>query len=80
MSRMMLALTSMLGASKKTCPDCGSTLMNDGSCPECGYGGEDDGEMEEEDEQAETQALLELKDDLQRVITKIDRLIVKNCD
>lgn len=78
MSNIMLSLTSMLGASKKTCPDCGSTLMNDGSCPECGYGGEND--MEEEDEQMETQALLEIKDDLQRILTKIDRLIVKNCD
>lgn len=62
------------------CPDCASSMKN-GECEECGYGAaesEDEGEMEEEG--ISTQDLLDLKDELQRLMTKIDRLIVKNSD
>lgn len=70
-----------MGGQGKTCPDCGCS-MNGGECPECGYGsedeGEDDGEMESEG--ASIQELMDLKDDLQRVMEKVNRLIVKSGD
>jgi hypothetical protein len=84
MSKLMMALGSMgMGASKKKCcPDCGGELMMDGGCVDCGYGedmgGMDDGE--EEDEQMETQTLLDLKKQLQSAMELVDRLIVNNCD
>lgn len=64
----------------KTCPDCGCR-MSGGECAECGYGseeGEDEGEMESEG--ASIQELMDLKDDLQRVMEKVNRLIVKSGD
>lgn len=62
----------------KTCPDCGCS-MNGGECPECGYGSEE-GEDEMESEGASIQELMDLKDDLQRVMEKVNRLIVKSGD
>jgi hypothetical protein len=81
MSKLMMALGSMgMGAAKKkTCPDCGGELMMDGSCVDCGYG-EGMGQMEEEDEQMETQTLLDLKKQLQSAMDLVDRMIVNNCD
>ena len=53
-------------------------MKSNGTCPECGYG-EDDGEMEDDGgEEMDLQALLDIKDDLQRVMDKINRLIVKD--
>ena len=60
---------------QKTCPDCGSP-MSGGECPECGYGAEE-GDMEEE-EGIEMQQLLDIKDELQKVVEKINRLIVNS--
>ena len=78
MSAMSDSFMSILGMKKaKACPDCGSPMMN-GECPECGYGSEEDG-MESESEGIETSALLELRDDLQRVVSKLGELI-KNAD
>jgi hypothetical protein len=74
----MNALGSMLGASRNYCPDCGMEMKSNGCCDECGYGEEDD--MEEEDEQMETQSLLDLRDTLQNALKQIDRMIVSNCD
>lgn len=82
MSKLMMALGSMgMGSSKKKCcPDCGGELMMDGGCVDCGYG-EDMGTMEEEeDEQVETQSLLDIKKQLQSVMELVDRMIVNNCD
>lgn len=69
---LMNALGTMLGASKDYCPDCGMEMKSNGCCDECGYGEEDD--MEEE---ANTQALLDLKKHLQSAMEMVDRLIVK---
>lgn len=69
------AFGSILGI-RKSCPDCGATLMSDGSCPDCGYGEESD--MEEsmdEEEGMEMDTLLEVRDELQSLIKKIDKLI-----
>jgi tRNA(Ile2) C34 agmatinyltransferase TiaS len=76
MSKLTIALGSLMGGgSKDYCPDCGCDLKSNGTCPDCGYGEEEDDEMEEE-EGAGTQELLDIKNDLQRVMEKIDRLIV----
>lgn len=74
--RLQDAFGTILGISKKSCPDCGATLMSDGSCPDCGYGEEGDmEEMDSEEEGVEIDSLLEVRDELQRLIGKIDKLI-----
>ena len=76
MSKLTIALGSLMGGgSKDYCPDCGCDLKSNGTCPDCGYGEEEEDDMEEE-EGAGTQELLDIKNDLQRVMEKIDRLIV----
>jgi hypothetical protein len=51
-------------------------MKSNGTCPECGYGeNEDDGE-DDMHEGVEMQALVDIKNDLQRVMEKLDRLIV----
>ena len=80
MSKLILALGPMMGGNSY-CPDCGCDMKSNGTCPECGYGEEEDMKSEgndEEEEGVDTQGLLDLKDDLQRVIEKINRLIVKD--
>jgi hypothetical protein len=78
MSKLMMALGSMMPemAKQRTCPDCGGVMQN-GECSDCGYGADD---MEEEDEQVETQSLLDLKKQLQSAMELVDRMIVNNCD
>lgn len=70
----------VIGAPKKrSCPECDSPMESDGSCSECGYGEmeddgmEDDGEMEDEGGHAER--MMEIRDDLQRVVDKLSKLI-----
>ena len=76
MSKLTIALGSLMGGgSKDYCPDCGCDMKSNGTCPECGYGEEDDME-ESADEGIEMQSLVDIKNDLQRVMEKIDRLIV----
>lgn len=79
MSKLTIALGSLMGGTgKEYCPDCGSDLKSNGCCPECGYG--EDGGMEEEDgeEEANMQAMMDLRDDLQRIVEKLGRLIAKD--
>ena len=77
MSKLTIALGSLMGGgSKDYCPDCGCDLKSNGTCPDCGYGEEEDDDDMEEEEGAGTQELLDIKNDLQRVMEKIDRLIV----
>jgi hypothetical protein len=77
MSKLTIALGSLMGGgSKDYCPDCGCDMKSNGTCPECGYGeNEDDGE-DDMHEGVEMQALVDIKNDLQRVMEKLDRLIV----
>jgi len=75
MSKLTIALGSLMGGSREYCPDCGCDLKSTGSCPDCGYGEEED-EDEGESEGMDMQALIDLKNDLQRVMEKLDRLIV----
>lgn len=77
MSKLTIALGSFMGGTgKEYCPDCGCDLKSNGSCPECGYG-EDEGEMEDEgeDEGMDAQAIMDIRDDLQRVVDKLGRLL-----
>ena len=75
----MIALGGMgMMPKTKSCPDCGMPLENNGCCSECGYGEEP--MKEEEDEQMESQSLLDVRDALQTALKLIDRIIVKNCD
>lgn len=75
MSKLTIALGSLMGGgSRDYCPDCGCDMKSNGCCPECGYGEEED-DMEEE-EGPDLQAIMDIKNDLQRVMEKIDRLIV----
>jgi tRNA(Ile2) C34 agmatinyltransferase TiaS len=75
MSKLTIALGSLMGGgSRDYCPDCGCDMKSNGACPECGYGEEED-DMEEE-EGPDLQAIMDIKNDLQRVMEKIDRLIV----
>ncbi len=77
----MLTLLSTLisflmgGTGKQYCPDCGCDLKSNGCCPDCGYG-EDEMESEDKEESMQAQTLLDIKNELQRVMEKIDRLIV----
>lgn len=72
---MSMLISLFGGGNSKSCPDCGSD-MNGGECHECGYGSEEDDGMEES-EGVETQDLLDIKDELQRVIEKVNRLIAR---
>jgi radical SAM superfamily enzyme len=76
MKNLSKTFSTMFPSSSKSpsCPDCQGEMMN-GECLDCGYGG-----MEEEDEQMETQSLLDLKKQLQSAMELVDRMIVKNCD
>lgn len=79
MSKLTLVLGSLMGGgNKEYCPDCGCEMKSNGTCPDCGYGEEEEDDMEEEGEEEgmDMQALIDLKNDLQRVMEKIDRLIV----
>ena len=78
MSKLTIALGSLMGGGGKNyCPDCGCDLRSNGTCPDCGYGEEnDEDEGEGEEEGMDMQVLIDLKNDLQRVMEKLDRLIV----
>lgn len=76
MSKLTIALGSLMGGgSKDYCPDCGCDLKSTGECPDCGYGEEEDTE-EDESTGAHMQAMMDIKNELQRVMEKLDRLIV----
>lgn len=77
------AFQSILGvAPSPKCPDCGASLNGEGCCDECGYGTgeEEEEEGEDESEGASLQELLDIKDELQRVLEKVNRLILKSGD
>ena len=76
MSKLTIALGSLLGGTgKEYCPDCGCDIKSNGTCPECGYGEE---EGEDEGGEMNVQAIMDIRDDLQRVVEKLGRLISKD--
>jgi len=67
-----------MGGRSRSCPECESPLESDGCCSECGYGEEEDMEMEDEGEgedDGHMERMIELRDDLQRVVDKLSKLI-----
>jgi hypothetical protein len=79
MSKLTLVLGSLMGGgNKEYCPDCGCDMKSNGTCSDCGYGEEEEGDGTEEGEEGgmDMRALVDLKNDLQRVMEKLDRLIV----
>lgn len=66
-----------MGGKSRSCPECESPMESDGTCSECGYGEEDDMEMEDdgEEEDMHNERMIELRDDLQRVVDKLSKLI-----
>jgi len=78
MSKLTIALGSLMGGSKDYCPDCGCDMKSNGTCPDCGYGEEED-DMEEEGEGGmHAQAMMDIRDDLQKLVEKLGRLIAKD--
>jgi uncharacterized Zn finger protein (UPF0148 family) len=77
---LLMILGGPMGGKKgRSCPECESPLESDGCCSECGYG-EEEGEYEEEGGEEEgkdmhNERMIELRDDLQRVVDKLSKLI-----
>ena len=79
MSKLTIALGSFMGAGKDYCPDCGCDMKSNGACPECGYGEEEDTEEEGDEEgEMDMQALMDIRDDLQKLVEKLGRIIAKD--
>jgi len=72
---LMILGGPMGGKKEKSCPECESPLESDGCCTECGYG-EQEGEYEEDEEEGDhMDRMIEVRDDLQRVVDKLSKLI-----
>lgn len=76
---LMILGGPMGGKKERSCPECESPLESNGCCSECGYG-EEEGEYEEEggEEEGEdmhNERMIELRDDLQRIVDKLSKLI-----
>lgn len=75
MSKLSIILGPLMGGSgKEYCPDCGCDMASNGTCPDCGYG-EEEGEEEGGEDNKHMQAMMDLRDDLQRIVEKLGRLI-----
>lgn len=79
MSKLTIALGSLMGGGGKDyCPDCGCDLKSNGCCPDCGYGEDEEEDDMEEEEGPDLQAIMDIRDELQRVVEKLGRLISKD--
>ena len=79
MSKLTIALGSFMGAGKDYCPDCGCDMKSNGTCPECGYGEKEEADdMEEGEEGPDLQAIMDIRDDLQKLVEKLGRIIAKD--
>jgi tRNA(Ile2) C34 agmatinyltransferase TiaS len=78
MSKLTIALGSFMGGSKDYCPDCGCDMKSNGTCPECGYGEEEATEEEGGEEEMDMQAIMDIRDDLQKLVEKLGRIIAKD--
>ena len=70
---LMLIIGAPKGGKGRPCPECKSPMESDGTCSECGYGEEEEGEEEGGEEGSDR--LVEIRDDLQRIVDKISKLI-----
>ena len=73
MNAMLAILGGPMGGKSRSCPECDSPMESDGTCSECGYGEEEEGEEEGGEEGSDR--LVEIRDDLQRIVDKISKLI-----
>jgi len=66
-----------MGDRGRSCPECDSPMEADGTCSECGYGEEEEYEDEggEEEDNGHMERMVEIRDDLQRVVDKLSKLI-----
>lgn len=79
MSKLTIALGSLMGGgSRDYCPDCGCDMKSNGTCPDCGYGEEEDMEEEDGEEEMDMQAIIDIRDDLQKLVEKLGRIIAKD--
>ena len=81
MSKLTIAIGSLLGGGGKDyCPDCGCDMKSNGTCPDCGYGEEEEDDMEEEGEEEgmDMPAIMDIRDDMQKLVEKLGRLISKD--
>jgi uncharacterized Zn finger protein (UPF0148 family) len=75
MKAMLAILGGPMGGKGRSCPECGSPMESDKTCSECGYG-ENEEEYEDEDEgDGHMERMIEVRDDLQRVVDKLSKLI-----
>ena len=65
-----------MGGKGRSCPECESPMESDGTCSECGHGEEEEYEDEGEGEDdGHMDRMIEVRDDLQRVVDKLSKLI-----
>ena len=77
MKSLLMILGGPTADKGRSCPECDSPMEADGTCSECGYGEEED-MMEEDDGEEEdihNERMIEIRDDLQRVVDKLSKLI-----
>ena len=72
MKAMLAILGGPMGGKSRSCPECDSPMESDGTCSECGYGEEEEYEGEDDDHM---DRMIEVRDDLQRVVDKLSKLI-----
>ena len=81
MPKSTTSLLAILGGpmmdKQRSCPECGSPMESDGTCSECGYGEEDDMKEEDdgEEEDMHNERMVEIRDDLQRVVDKLSKML-----
>jgi len=77
MNAMLAILGGPMKGKGRSCPECDSPMESDGTCSECGYGEEEEmyEDEDEGDEDDHNERMIELRDDLQRVVDKLSKLI-----
>ena len=74
MNAMLAILGGPMGGKSRSCPECDSPMESDGTCAECGYGEEEEYEDEGEGD-GHMERMVEIRDDFQRVVDKLSKLI-----
>jgi hypothetical protein len=74
MKAMLAILGGPMGGRSRSCPECESPMESDGTCSECGHGEEEEYEDEGEGDD-HMDRMIEVRDDLQRVVDKLSKLI-----
>lgn len=74
MNAMLAILGGPMGGKSRSCPECDSPMESDGTCSECGYGEEEEYEDESEGD-GHMERMVEIRDDLQRLVDKLSKLI-----